>query len=336
MIECIFTIDYEIYGNGQGTLQDLVHEPARKLKAVFDQAGAKFVVFAEAAEFERIAAAGTDEAITAVERQLAEFYQQGFEIALHLHPQWYNARFREGQWELDYSEYNLCTLPKRRLEEILDRSLSYLRRVLAAPAFTPGAFRAGNWLFQPCETLAAGLAERGIQIDSSVFKGGRLRSHQIDYRRASRNGYYWRFQRDVNVPEAGGALLEIPIYTQMVPPWRMLTRKRVALQQKGQAAAPEQPARHVPRGLLRLRDYLRFRYPLKFDFCRMNLGELTGVVERVMRDDRNTPGVFKPLVAIGHTKDLVDLETVAAFLGWLKRNEIPVSTLAGTCGRCRL
>ena len=28
MIECIFTIDYEIYGNGEGSLQQLVYEPA--------------------------------------------------------------------------------------------------------------------------------------------------------------------------------------------------------------------------------------------------------------------------------------------------------------------
>jgi hypothetical protein len=335
MIQCIFTIDYEIYGNGQGMLQELVHEPARRLKSAFDEAGAKFVVFAEAAEFEQIAAARTDASIRAVEQQLAEFHQQGFEIALHLHPQWYNARFQEGQWELDYGEYNLCMLPRHRVEEILDRSLSYLRRVLGASEFTPRAFRAGNWLFQPSETLAAALAERGIQIDSSVFKGGRLHQHQIDYRQACRNGYYWRFHKDVSVAEADGALLEVPIYTQMVPFWRMLTRKRVALQQKGKATTPEHPARHASGRLTRLRDYLRFRYPLKFDFCRMTFGELVGMVEGVMRDERKDPAVFKPLVAIGHTKDLVDVETITRFLGWLKGNGIPVSTLAEASQRCR-
>ena len=32
MIECIFTIDYEIYGNGEGSLKELVFEPASVLK----------------------------------------------------------------------------------------------------------------------------------------------------------------------------------------------------------------------------------------------------------------------------------------------------------------
>ena len=31
MIECIFTLDYEIYGNGTGALKDLVYEPAERL-----------------------------------------------------------------------------------------------------------------------------------------------------------------------------------------------------------------------------------------------------------------------------------------------------------------
>ena len=50
MIECIFTIDYEIYGNGQGSLQELVYEPARRLMDIFQRADARFVAFVEAAE----------------------------------------------------------------------------------------------------------------------------------------------------------------------------------------------------------------------------------------------------------------------------------------------
>ena len=38
MIECIFTIDYEIYGNGQGSLKELVYDPMERLLAIFAQA----------------------------------------------------------------------------------------------------------------------------------------------------------------------------------------------------------------------------------------------------------------------------------------------------------
>jgi hypothetical protein len=50
MIEVIFTLDYEIWGNGEGSLWNLVHEPAEKLSALFRDYHARLVMFIEAAE----------------------------------------------------------------------------------------------------------------------------------------------------------------------------------------------------------------------------------------------------------------------------------------------
>ena len=85
MIDCIFTLDYEIYGNGTGTLKDLVYEPADRLRDVFRKWGARFVNFVEVAEFEKIEACGTDSAIELVRRQVGELYREGFEVVLFLH-----------------------------------------------------------------------------------------------------------------------------------------------------------------------------------------------------------------------------------------------------------
>ncbi len=60
----------------------------------------------------------------------------------------------------------------------------------------------------------------------------------------------------------------------------------------------------------------------------MTLGELTSMVERVIRKDRDEPEVYRPLVAIGHTKDLVDLQTVDDFLCFCAPKEVAVSTFA--------
>jgi hypothetical protein len=78
--------------------------------------------------------------------------------------------------------------------------------------------------------------------------------------------------------------------------------------------------------LNRALDFLRFRYPLKLDFCRMTLDELTSMVEGVLRKDREEPEIYRPIVAIGHTKDLTDPQTVDAFLSFLQTKEIKVST----------
>ena len=329
MIECIFTIDYEIYGNGEGALKDLVYEPARQLKAIFDRAGAKFVVFVEAAEFEKIEEFQTDRSIGNVKRQIREFHEQGFEIGLHLHPQWCNARHLDGKWLLDYSEYNLCPLRKERIAEIVDGSIGYLRNVLGVPDFRPLSFRAGNWLFQPTGTAATVLAEKGIKIDSSVFKGGRQHQHKLDYRRASRNGCYWTFRDDVATADPAGTMLEVPIYTQPVPFWKMVTGKRAGLQRKSSSGP-----RPLRQRLYRFLDLMRWSHPLKFDFCRMTLKELMSMTERVVQEEQKDQIECRPMVAIGHTKDLVDFKTVEAFLEYLKGRGIRISVFEDFYRRC--
>ena len=321
MLECIFTIDYEIYGNGEGSLQDLVFEPAERVKAIFDNAGAKFVVFVEVAELEKIDAFHTDSAIDQVKNQIRRFHQENFEIGLHLHPQWCNARYEDEKWNLDYSEYNLCTLPEGRIAEIVDRSIAYLRNILAAPDFAPLSFRAGNWLFQPTEAAARVLTRHGVKIDSSVFKGGRQHKHNLDYRRALKHGYYWMFKDDVTRPDPTGPLLEIPIHTRMVPFWKMATTKRLGLQRKGASGASASRD-----GLMRLMDLLRLQQPLKFDFCRMTLKELVSLVDQAIVEDYASPDLFRPIVAIGHTKDLLDFGTVETFLSYLKEVNVPIVT----------
>jgi hypothetical protein len=320
MINVVFSLDYEIYGNGTGNLKEFVYDPGTQLLDVFRRWNARFVSFVEAAEFELIERHGTDRDIELVKRQIREFEKDGFEVALHLHPQWYNARYEGGQWVLDYSEYNLCTLPRERIVEIVDRAFEYLSYVLGR-RFTPISFRAGNWLFQPTRVAAEVLNQKGIKLDSSVFKGGVQHSHNLDYRPALANGYFWRFVDDANVSNATGPWLEVPIYSEMVPFWRMVTAKRVSLQsRRAEGTAPTHP------GFSRRRDFLRLRYPLKFDFCRMTLDELTSMLGRVMEEDRRDPETLRPVVAIGHTKDLTDVKTVDNFLGFLHTNRVAVST----------
>lgn len=322
MVQVIFTLDYEIYGNGCGSIRELVLEPTERLAEIFRRYNAPFVVFAEALEFAKIEEARSDPDIGEVRRQLRELREAGHEIALHLHPWWANARLTNGAWQLDWTERNICALPPARIEAIVGAAIAYLRDALEDPAYTPQSFRSGLWLMQPTANMARTLARHGVRVDSSVFKGGRTRALGLDYRPALRNGSVWRFSHDVNVPETDGLLLEVPIHTKMVPFWEMLGKKRLRIQKRVPRAAHGAP---LPN---RWTDFLRFRYPRKFDFCRMTLKELTGNVEAVLRQDGPLVDNTRPLVAIGHSKDLVELEPIQQFLGFLRENQIAVKTLS--------
>lgn len=330
MVECIFTLDYEIYGDGSGSLNELVYEPAQKLIEIFERFDAPFVCFVEVAELERIEEFGTDAAIPAIRRQIRDLYMRGMEIALHIHPQWYNGTYENGSWHLDAREYNLCLLPAPRMSEILERAAAYLRNLVGESGFSPISFRAGNWLLQPTKILSEMLVRCGIKIDSSVFKGGLQRYRGLDYRAAPTNPYFWQFSDDVTVPDENGVLLEIPTYSTLVPSWQLATRKRRNLQRKS-----KRKERDLRATLCRLLDLSRFYFPLKLDFCRMTMAEVTAAIERVLADDAVSPGSYKPIVAIGHTKDLVDSDTVEAFLSYLASMKIGVVNLQDTLRRIR-
>ena len=68
----------------------------------------------------------------------------------------------------------------------------------------------------------------------------------------------------------------------------------------------------------------------------MTFGELTSMMDAVIVDDRKSPGTYKPVVLIGHTKDLVDLETVDRFLAYLIQEKgiriTTFQTVAEACG----
>jgi hypothetical protein len=147
------------------------------------------------------------------------------------------------------------------------------------------------------------------------------RNHHLDYRPAKKNGYYWPFSSNVNEPDPLGQWLELPIHTEMVPPWKMATSKRMGM---GNALGGSRASLH--KKVNRALDFMRLGYPLKFDFCRMTLEELTSMMDRVILLDRYDPDTLKPIVAIGHSKDLNDLPTVDSFLSYLRAQDIPVVT----------
>ncbi len=322
MIECVFTLDYEIYGNGEGSLRDLVLDPTRRLAELFQEFDAPFVVFAEAVEFAKMEEAQSDPDTAEVRTQLRGLRAAGHEIALHLHPWWANARYEDGQWRLDWNERSICTLEPERVEIIVSGAIQYLRDGLDDPSFTPVSFRSGLWTMQPTPVIASALARHGVRVDSSAFKGGRVHELGLDYRPALGNDGFWRFGNDVNVPDPAGALWEVPIHTQMVPFWQMLGRKRLKLQSKMRSAGESTP---LPR---RWRDFLRFRYPRKLDFCRMTFQEMREAIEGVLGEQRARGEEHSLVVAIGHSKDFVDSEAVRRFLTLLKEQSAHVTTFS--------
>lgn len=319
MVVFILTLDYEIYGDGSGSLIEHIYKPAELFLKKIDRYHKPIVIFVEIAELETIEKRSVDPSIYEVLSQIKFAYKNGHEIGLHIHPQWYNASYQDGKWKVDMNEYNLCNLPTQKIHDIVSRGVNYLRFILDDNNYNPISFRAGNWLFQPTQPAADILFEHGVRIDSSVFKGGFFGQYNVDYRKAIKNGYYWKFDKDVAKEDIQGKLIEIPIYTIMVPIWRMFSQKRLNVEKKHSGFFKEDKIKHM-------RDYLRLRYPKKLDFCKLTKPELKKMFDIIIREDKKTATELKPIVAIGHTKDLTDISTVEYFINLIIDNGMEVTT----------
>ena len=124
MLRIVFTLDYEIQGNGEGCPYDLMVEPTRRMIDLFEHYGAKLTIMADVAEIlkfkdYREQVGRDDYYYEAIVDQLREAVRRGHDVQLHLHPSYFNACHQDGCWLQDWSEYNVAGLPLERLNEIL-------------------------------------------------------------------------------------------------------------------------------------------------------------------------------------------------------------------------
>src|SRR6187402_3614273 len=103
MLKAVFTLDYEIHGNGDGCPRELIVEPTRRMLDQFDRFGAKLTIMADVAEIlkfkeykERF---GRDDYhYDAIADQLKDAIQRGHDVQLHLHASYSNAWHENGRW----------------------------------------------------------------------------------------------------------------------------------------------------------------------------------------------------------------------------------------------
>jgi len=155
-------------------------------------------------------------------------YRCGYEIALHLHPQWYNARFERGNGARLHG-INLCTLPQPRIAEIVDRSVNHLP-LYGRPSKSSALYRSGPAIgcFQPTRNAAWNCPE-GACGSTFGIKGGLQRNHHLDYRPSQgKMVTTGRSARNVNERTPWGSGWNSPSI-RMVPPWKMVTSKRMGM-----------------------------------------------------------------------------------------------------------
>jgi hypothetical protein len=223
MLNVIFTLDYEIHGNGDGSPRELMVEPTARLLDLFDHHGAKLTIMADVAEIlkfrdYREQFGRDDYQYGPIVEQLRDAIRRGHDVQLHLHCSYFNAEFKNERWEQDWSEYNFAGLPEHRIDEVVRIGKSFLEEQLRPvdPEYRCHAFRAANWSVSPSRSVVRALVNNGFEIETSVFKFGRRTGLvNFDYSHAPSNLKPWLAdESDICRENKKSTLTEVPIYSE--------------------------------------------------------------------------------------------------------------------------
>jgi len=328
-LQLIFTLDYEIHGNGEGSPQELMVEATGRLLDALEEFGAKLTVMADTVEIlkfrEHRDASGRDDfAYQAIEDQLKEAIARGHDVQLHLHTAYARAHASEGRWALDYSEYDLARLGYDRIFGLVKDGKDYLEGLLrpVRPGYVCHAFRSANWSMCPSADIVRALVANAMRIDTSVFKYGfRDGLVAFDYSRAESEAVPWPVDSsDVCRRDDRGELFEFPIYCESRPIWSFVSLNRVnnviqglthslprsaAEASEGGGAGNDTATTRRPKALLRRGTGLIMgffkKHALKLDFNQCSGRQMIAALRRAEARlaDRQTD---LPIVLIGHSK----------------------------------
>jgi hypothetical protein len=309
MITLIFTLDYEIYGNGQGDLQSLVIDPTNKFIGISNEYGIQVTIFPDVQEFIEMKEKVEYECvINVVESQLKSIIRQGHDVQLHLHPQWYKAIYDGDTWHLDYKRVAISNLPLDDSVQLISSGRSYLENLLreANPDYKCRAFRAGYWCMTPSENILKALGLCRIESDTSVFKWGQEKGPYVNYNYANAFSNYMPWytdDKDINRKSFDNTgILEIPMYCERARLPALLTYKRFRLSRRAKETTMDLNPAQITEKWKKVKNIFSY-YPKKFDFCRLTFPEMKRMINRIIK--KNPKDGYLPVFAIGHSKEFL-------------------------------
>lgn len=329
MRRIVITVDYEIFGNGTGDVRQHMIEPTARMAEACESHNVPFTVFFEVEEYlafvrhreALVSDLGYDPAAE-IREQIRRLAARGHDIQLHLHPQWYGARYASGTWTLRpevQTVDDLMPTDDAAIAYIAERQ-RVIHEMLAdvAPAHRVCAYRAGAFSAQPGQRLIRALEANGFVFGSSVVHG--LQHYNstlaLDYRHAPAGRRAWRVRDDVAREDTSGSLWEVPIYSVMGRRFHQLTPRRLLA--KFSRNVPKAKQREmltqlgVRGGLLHKLRFLWQPVPIKLDHDNLSPAQLMRWIRNAPPPPSGDPDV---LILIGHSKEHIRNADFRRFVG---------------------
>ena len=233
----IFSLDYELFGDGSGNVFKHMIEPTERILNICDSHNIKITIFFEVVEYLRLREEWNknnrmgynNNPIEAIDANLKKAAANGHDIQLHIHPQWVKAKYVNHEWKVDFLNWRLGSFQEKRsynLECLFKEGKNTIEDIVhkVKPNYECIALRAGGYNIMPSKAIYDAMKKAGLKIDSSVYPGGYEIGNLSDYdfRGVENNlDYWWANPADITKKSTNNQeIMEIPIFALFKPRWR--------------------------------------------------------------------------------------------------------------------
>jgi len=241
----ILTFDYELFGDGSGNVFTHIIEPTNQILQLCSKHNIKITIFFEVLEYIKLkeewdkgnTMGYTDNPIEAIENQIQQAALVGHDIQLHIHPQWYNAKYENGKWHLNVNNWRLGDFKGENnynVKELISDCKTALEDLIKPvnPHYKCIGLRAGGYNIMLSDEVHVAMVDLDMKYDSSVYPGGYETGNlsKYDYRNVSLElSHWWADANDIRkISDKGKEILEIPIFALPVARWkRILTPSKI-------------------------------------------------------------------------------------------------------------
>jgi len=178
--------DWELSGNGSGDPREIQFGPMRELVSVYHRHGIRGSFNAEVMQqlaFRKLQMAHPELKTLADEWDAAvqDVFRQGHDVQLHIHPQWSDAEYVDGKWQLT-ADWSILNYSEEEARQMIRRCKQYLEHLLRPldPTYSCVSFRSGSWCIAPSPHMLRLLVEADIVFDMSIVGGVRYQTRRIN------------------------------------------------------------------------------------------------------------------------------------------------------------
>ncbi len=307
--------DWELKGNGLGNVASHQYLPAQFLMRTCEELEIPMSFMVETAQ--GIAYRDT-EGLSRDHQLQHRFWEEtvhsmvdrGFDVQLHLHPQWWNAVYKDGFFHLG-EDWNIGNYDPSAQKELIQKGVRYLKEAFGVKG--PIAFKGGSWGLQPSHHLLDTLKEEGIRLLLGMRDGLWIPDNNVDYR-GMEEPYlpYYPDKADIRKKGENEGIIALPLQPY-APGIKVNLRLAVrAIRRKlmpdkggeewGTASAPAEILANSP-----LKERSKFRSSFHPYLAHLKIGEVPFAFmregfERILRRSEKFEERPFPIVIESHTK----------------------------------